>query len=722
MISAVRFAEDARSVFAASEEGKLYEWETGTGKLKQALTRVQPNYTDDPLAFSRDGRWLAVGDLEKTVAIWDLATWRPLSRLQAYEHRVYRADFAPDGKTLAAICFEEEAVRLWVVANGKERCRFPGHREGVASVRFSHSGMILASGGRDKRIRLWDIASGKEKRQYVGHEDQIWGLAFSPDDRLLASSSADGTVRLWDVQSAKEIRRLRGSGLAWGCLTFSPNGKLLAASDQNFGIHIWEVATGKERRAATGHDDLVRGLFSSSGGKTLTAYDDTDQVIVWDLATGKEHQRFPRTRTEGVQRTALARDGMTRAEVEEKAGWVRVWSTATERKISSFRLPVPHVRDLALSTDGRTLAVLQDDQPIRLYQATTGKIVRDIQSPDGALRLWMSRDNRLLAASSFHWLQLWEASTGRAFPLIGAEDFNGDQVALATDNQSAISASTPAGTLVLWEVTTGRRRCRLPVDPVLDFCSMALSPDGRILAAGARDRIIHLWDLTTGKELTPLRGHYGNVFSLLWSGDSRTLFSGSADATIVIWDVSRVIPESTATPLSLKQLQSLWTDLSSADAESAFRSMLAMRGAANQVVPFLDEHLQPIATPEDLDLRLERLIGDLASNRFADRQRAAQELEAIGELAEVALRRVADGRPPLETRQRVERLLHVLDEQEPSAERLQSLRALEVLEQTGSPEALRVLKKIALGAESSRLTVAARAAEDRLARRTNPER
>ena len=68
--------------------------------------------------------------------------------------------------------------------------------------------------------------------------------------------------------------------------------------------------------------------------------------------------------------------------------------------------------------------------------------------------------------------------------------------------------------------------------------SVAISPDGRMIAAGSLDRIVRLWDAQTGYFLERYEGHTDSVYSVAFSPDGRSLASGSLDKTLKIWDLS----------------------------------------------------------------------------------------------------------------------------------------------------------------------------------------
>ena len=152
----------------------------------------------------------------------------------------------------------------------------------------------------------------------------------------------------------------------------------------------------------------------------------------------------------------------------------------------------------------------------------------------------------------------------------------------------------------------------------------------------------------------------------------------------------------------------------------AYRAVWMMVAASRQSVPFLAERLRPEQPiPND---RLQKLIADLDSGQLNVRNRAAAELEKLGELAESALRRALEDKPALEVRQRLEALLDRIEHRTLSSNQLAFLRALEVLEQIGTPEALRSVERLATGAPEARLTQEARASLERLAKRRGGER
>jgi hypothetical protein len=220
--------------------------------------------------------------------------------------------------------------------------------------------------------------------------------------------------------------------------------------------------------------------------------------------------------------------------------------------------------------------------------------------------------------------------------------------------------------------------------------------------------------MATGKELSRLKGHQGDVAALAFAPDGQTLASGSRDTTGLIWDVKDLATG--ARPATAIDVEARWKDLLGDDAAKAFDALCVLSTVPGQTVPFLKDHVQP-SIPGDA-AKVRRLIADMDSEQFEVRQKASAELEKIGEAATPLLREALAGQPSLEARKRIEELLAKAIAVAPRGEVLRSLRAVEVLETIGTPEARQVLERLARGVPEARLTQEAKASLERLAKRS----
>jgi len=229
--------------------------------------------------------------------------------------------------------------------------------------------------------------------------------------------------------------------------------------------------------------------------------------------------------------------------------------------------------------------------------------------------------------------------------------------------------------------------------------AVVFSPDGRTLATGGRDGTVSLWEVATGALRRRFHGHTAAVGRLAFSADGRTLASASSDTTVLLWDVAGLTPaerRELPPPKAGPPLQ-LWEDLAAADPGRADRALRLLAAVPAQAVPLLRERLRPVAKPDAE--RVKRLVADLGSKQFTLRDRAARELERLGDRVETALQQALERGPSLEVRRRIEGLLaRCAETAVPAPEPLRAFRALEVLERIGSAAPRRILETLAGGA------------------------
>ena len=158
--------------------------------------------------------------------------------------------FSPDGKLLA-VAQANGYVRLWNPVTGQPvgapLLASTSPQSYVAGVAFSPDGKLLASAGGDGTVQLWNLATG----QAVGTplpaatSGGVNAVAFSPDGTLLAAAYADGYVRLWNLATGQAVGTPlpagAGSGGSVSGVAFSPDGKPLATADTDGTVWMWQM-------------------------------------------------------------------------------------------------------------------------------------------------------------------------------------------------------------------------------------------------------------------------------------------------------------------------------------------------------------------------------------------------------------------------------------------------------------------------------------------------
>jgi hypothetical protein len=329
---------------------------------------------------------------------------------------------------------------------------------------------------------------------------------------------------------------------------------------------------------------------------------------------------------------------------------------------------------LAYSADGKTLTSSARDRTVRTWDAATGKELRRVEARVAPYFQALSPDAQVLA---------WGDWGARAPGVWAFAAGNAPRAFTATD------APRPDYSPPMW---------------------VALSPDGKALASAGGDHTIRLWEVATGKERCRFAGHRRAVGPFSFSRDGSALAAASADGTVSIWGLWPPARNRRGPAPSDRELASVWDDLASPDAARAYRAMTTLASSPRPLAPWLRERLRA-ARPVDAR-HLARLLADLDADPFDRREKAARELRRLGKEAEGALRKALEGKPSLELRRRIERLLSEMTNV-PQGEPLRALRAVEVLEHRATPGARQLLGELALGPTGTR-AVEARAALQRL--------
>jgi WD40 repeat protein len=222
----------------------------GTNVLASASCEQGPNCPRTEIRLSDGGTGRPVDDrlvIDREGGPWSLA-------------------FSPDGRHLAVgIGFSN--IYLFDFSTGATPARLPelagprGHRGQVYSLGFSPDGRTLVSASADGRVILWDVASQRWlSDSLVGTGRSVWGVAFQPPDGLLfAIANGDGSISLRNAQGGDRVGPfLGGHGEGARGVTFNRDGSLLASTGLDGQVVLWDSsATWNERACQVANRNLT---------------------------------------------------------------------------------------------------------------------------------------------------------------------------------------------------------------------------------------------------------------------------------------------------------------------------------------------------------------------------------------------------------------------------------------------------------------------------------
>jgi hypothetical protein len=183
------------------------------------------------------------------------------------------------------------------------------------------------------------------------------------------------------------------------------------------------------------------------------------------------------------------------------------------------------------------------------------------------------------------------------------------------------------------------------------------------------------------------------VTCLAFSANGKWLATGSWDQSILIWNAERP-PTAKLPAMTDQELKALWRELASAQASRAYEAAATMISRPEQAVAFMKQTLVPPSVVRSA--RVAQLIQELDDEQFTVRQRAAKELEALGDRAEDALRTALKREnTTVDSRRRIAELVKRVEAGNIPSEKLQLIRGITVLERIATPEASQLLEDLA---------------------------
>lgn len=526
------FSPDGKLLAMGDTNGEIHLWQMP----EAILLKTSKEYGSIVLsvAFSPDGKTLATGGSNGTICCWDVNSWSICQILQGNTSAVLGVAFSPDGKILAS-SIGDGTVRLWDWSNTKCVLTLQAHKGQAWSIAFSPDGQILASGGDDGTLKLWDVSTGQCLKTVQSDSSQIRSVAFSQDGRTIACGGDDSLIRLWDISTGEVFSICSGHAQIVLSVAFSPDGQTLASCSQDRTVRLWEVASGQCLKTLQAHTNRVSAVAFSPDGKTLASTGEDGTLRLWDVRRG-QCLKTVSGQSNPVNSVVFSPDGQTFASSDRA---VRLWNIKIGQCFKSLHQgQTGRLKSIAFSPDGHLLASGFDDTTIKLWDATTGLCLKSLQGHSAWV--WgvaISPDGKTLASfSGDQTIKLWDIQTGQCLYTCAEHEGWVLGVTFSLDGHILASASSD-NTVKLWDIRTGQvlKTFTGHTDWVW---SVAFSPDGNILVSSSGDSTVKFWDINTEEYLKTLEGHDGIVSSVTFNPDGTRLASGSHDRTVRVWDVS----------------------------------------------------------------------------------------------------------------------------------------------------------------------------------------
>jgi len=564
------FSKDGQSIYTGDAAGSVRIWDANTGKLQKQYDFGAEIYDmsaspdgqwlavarDDNIAtiidltnpdqapydieresavyvvtFAPNSEWLAVGEANGKVVIWNVAQ---KFYLQGPTHldEVYVVKFSPDGKWIVS-GGADSTVRVALAGTGDEKYVLT-HGDWVEDIAFSPDGSWFAVASDDNRVWVWETETGQEKMR-LRHENFVQKVRVSKDGRWIASSSFDRTLRIWDVASGSQMMQIpleaEGSGLA-----FNVDSTRIAVGDNKGDLTLWDTSYLLARLNTIEFPELIHeALFSRSDEWLIT---NTDERLVWKFPADQVLELSSTEQgTPIISAAALTYD----LAISPDSKWVVTGERENNRAIlynletetTSILNHRAKVLGVDFSSDNSLVATSGENAKVTIWDVSTGEQQYSLENPSSVFSVAFQPGGTHLVAGMHDKTIIWDTDTQeQIIGLLQTGDVN--TVAFSNDGTLLATASSE-GTIYVWNATENYSGepivLRLNGQPQ----SITFSQDNRWLAAGGSNNFAYLWDISLGEEVSRLP-HSETVSSVSFSSDGNLLATASRKV-IQIWDV-----------------------------------------------------------------------------------------------------------------------------------------------------------------------------------------
>jgi len=450
-------------------------------------------------------------DIQRTLsqaAGWRGAPWlRPVSPsltipggpllriLAAHTGGVTAVMVTTDGKE-ALSASEDNTLKLWDLASGRNVWTATGHTSGVSAVVVTLGGEKALSGSRDKTIKLWNLTTqaAKDVLTMAGHTGPVRGVALTQDGKRALTASEDKTVKVWDLADGQVLRTLRGHTGRVLAVAVTQDGKQALTASQDKTVKVWDLADGQVLRTLNGHTDWVNGVTLTPDGKKALSASRDGTVKVWSLLGGDEIRTLA-GHTDWVNSVAVTPDGK------------QAYSASDDRTLRAWDLTVDRERPTLPGHVGRVNAVAV-----------------------------APREKQALSASDDKKIKLWDLESGQAVePLVG-HAHRVTSIVVTPDRRQVLSASLD-NTVRVWDLESRQEQKTKTLTHRWGVTAVTMTPDSKWVLSASFDRMVKVWDLESQQEVWTLKGHSSWIWGLAVTPDSKWVLSASVDRTVKVWDL-----------------------------------------------------------------------------------------------------------------------------------------------------------------------------------------
>ncbi|MBE0642546.1 MAG: caspase family protein [Bacteroidetes bacterium] len=275
---------DGKTLFSCGRDSTAKSWDLATGEAIRMFKAAQPTLITS-LALDHTGNWLALGDMNGRLTLWNAHSGVQYYDLPAHQQYMTSLAITPDAATVIT-AGRDGSISSWKLDDGSARWSIDAAALWINAVAVSPDGAFLASAGQDGSVSLWRISDGKKEADLGRHSRFARTVLFSQDGKYLFSAGADGRILVWDMQTRAPFRDIElDGGYAHG-LALDRGGDVLLVSKMNGLLELWDWKRRMIKKKLSGDSyGTMSAVFSANDERLYSAHT-SGAIKVWTTEDG----------------------------------------------------------------------------------------------------------------------------------------------------------------------------------------------------------------------------------------------------------------------------------------------------------------------------------------------------------------------------------------------------------------------------------------------------
>jgi len=525
----------------------LYLFDSRNGRTKHTVwtNAMFPLYEATSFVFSPDGAFLAFLGREPfrteirngngedyewrvngnaTVYVYELKTRNLVAKSANSDYWQLFWTVSPSSTRLIAM--GSGGATLWDAENGKLLLSVSEQSDSF----LSPDGSLLARATTDGCVEVYSVAETRLLWRRRCHQGWVRTVAFTSDSRRLASAGDDLAILIHEAETGELMQKLTGRVPRVEAISFTQEGDQLSALYNDNSVRLWELEPRALKRQSLVSMELVTHLGKLNSQKALhywnlpfkelPVYSDERPLSVQSISLDGAlvALKSPRIMRYGVERldqkleqkavpdeersarASLAEQSLVSAlRGTEDNHKIVIWNIETQSALCT--ISAPKIHDCVILPDNRRCAISHVES-VTIYALATGEVLQklafdhDLDQVYGG-DLTLSSDGNLLAHVEYLGaIRIWDLQTGKRLDTdASAED--GLDIAFFPDGERIITSLPHEEYAWIWRLSSKSKPRRLE-GHLSSVRAVACSPDGRLVATGAQDGAVKVWDATSG--------------------------------------------------------------------------------------------------------------------------------------------------------------------------------------------------------------------------------